>query len=254
MLNAIVNGKAGRTKEDIKAGTSWRAAFHGREDLLTASVFERLSYLPGPIFWEILEKSFKLSVNIGSLGFPSDIRLGQFEFWPRFNVTKQDKISTSGASYREPDLFFQFHCQSLSRRIDIILEAKPYDSIGQDAGQWDEQCAAYIENYSSKAQHVLYLAIGGLGQRSERLNHLRTQLETKYRNIKFYGTSWTKLTHIIKNMRDGDIDIHVKFLLNDVLQALNLAGYREIVPLQSLVSARPFNRHYVQKMYSLRNI
>ena len=46
MLNAIIYGKAGRMGWDgQKESLSWRQVFQTREDLLTATFFERFSYL-----------------------------------------------------------------------------------------------------------------------------------------------------------------------------------------------------------------
>ena len=236
MLNAIVNGKAGRTKNDIKSGTSWRSAFHGREDLLTASVFERLSYLPGPLLYNLLGNIF---------GFNSDadnqMVLKEFEFWPRWSMEEE------GQSFVEPDAFFVFSDVRTDKRIHIILEAKPHDSLAQYSKQWHEQCEAYskCDNFLKKTpEKTFFMAIGGLGYQKESFLSLENNIKKTFDHINFVGASWAKLTNQINREYEKNLDTHIQLLLRDILSALSLAGYQEVLTMESLVSEWELRNSY----------
>lgn len=56
MLHAIWSGKARRLKIEglVEPAPRWRDIFHSNEDLLTATVFERLAYLSDAVFRQLI--------------------------------------------------------------------------------------------------------------------------------------------------------------------------------------------------------
>jgi hypothetical protein len=77
LLHAVLGSKAG--KLPVSDGTvSWRSAFRISEDLLTASVFGRLSYLDGPALWRVLRTTFGHSLPEYRVA-----ELKEIAFWPK---------------------------------------------------------------------------------------------------------------------------------------------------------------------------
>ena len=96
MLKAITSGKSGRIPDGVKPGDPWATAIKQREDLLTSSVFEKLSYLQPVTFWSILRDTFGSILQDYKV-----VELENFDFWPRWNDPK-----TGGTV--EPDMFAEF--------------------------------------------------------------------------------------------------------------------------------------------------
>lgn len=59
MLSAILNGKGRRLPTSLPTVASLRMAFVPSEDIPTSTVFERLAYLDGPVFWALLAATFR---------------------------------------------------------------------------------------------------------------------------------------------------------------------------------------------------
>ena len=77
MLNAILNSKSGRLSRDDEHNIRWKEIYRASEDLLTATIFERLSYLPPEIAWELL-----VSASGGQLPKYRLVEITNIEFWP----------------------------------------------------------------------------------------------------------------------------------------------------------------------------
>lgn len=133
MLNAILSGKAGRTDLGGGEARSWREIFKANEDLVTATVFERLSYLPGSLMWAILAIAAKKQ-----LPFYRMASLTNFEFWPKW---PRSEFPSEEHKYVEPDVFLEFDLGDPVQRAHVIVEAK----FGgwQDGKQWDQEVKAW---------------------------------------------------------------------------------------------------------------
>jgi hypothetical protein len=106
MLNAVLKGKThGILRQD------YTGEFEGYEDLLTATVFERLFYLSQST-WEALFDC--LLTHAGVDRQAADLgALKDYEFWPTW--------SAIGGGRKEPDVYVQF------KEADLIVEAKRWD-------------------------------------------------------------------------------------------------------------------------------
>src|ERR1700688_2213729 len=102
MLNAFTHGKGRRAPTDIAAGESLRKALSTSEDMLTATVFERLGYLTDASLCAVLHRTFGLAPLS-----PGDARLDSLVFWPK--LTKcADKLGQEV----EPDVVLRFSLAS----------------------------------------------------------------------------------------------------------------------------------------------
>jgi len=235
MLNAIVGGKAGRTNKTVEKNTPWRDVFSHKEDLLTASVFERLSYLDASKFWSILEKTYKFKENENT-----EIRLLDIKFWPRWYDSKKS------INYTEPDMFLVFSQGHGKGKTALIVETKRHDNNAQSAAQWVAQINAFQNQLSQgnfseiEIDELYYLAIGGLGSYGQDFIKVRDEVkaclsEADGLHVSFFGSSWLHLTNTIKKVSRNTHLTHEQNILNDILKALNLAGYREVVDLKTIV-------------------
>ena len=229
MLNAILSGKSGTVSKDLKEGTSWRTLYKGSEDLLTATVFERLSYLPAARFFEILSKTFRFTVDEIALD-PEHVKLDAIEFWPRWEDT------TEHAAIVEPDVYLRFLFGEVGETIDVIIEAKPYDTGAmQYKTQWIRQILAYksvVDSPAEEKKSLKFLALGGLGRNSQnRFEKLKTEFYETVEiaqlpdNFEMMGCSWNKLLRVCQRLTDlSDSEFRI---ISDVLEGLSLSGYRK---------------------------
>lgn len=120
------------------------------EDPKTSVVFENLMLLPDNVFWDILKTAAAnkniLPENAGKL-------YNNFWFWPKWDPNS--KYDTGNSNYVEPDVFFRFE------NIDVIVEAKYSDNIGQYRGEWEREFKAYLNMYEDDGKEVVLLAVGG---------------------------------------------------------------------------------------------
>nr|UKE84534.1 hypothetical protein KXZ65_04445 [Pectobacterium sp. PL152] len=79
MLQAIMQGKAGRVEIEGKAPESWRNVFKKREDLLTAAFWTRIGYLSAESRFLFISEFLGLSKS--ELG-----EYRQVNFWPRYSL------------------------------------------------------------------------------------------------------------------------------------------------------------------------
>lgn len=133
MLNAVLAGK--------KRGTGLQGsleAAEGAEDVLTASLFERLGYLPDALFTAVFSEL---------LGEPFG-PLQQLDFWPSWYLEDGRRV--------EPDLLLQ------DAQRALLVEAKRHDHVRQqDAGQLaNELLSGWREN--ALGDHCVLLVLGGL--------------------------------------------------------------------------------------------
>ncbi|WP_250866205.1 hypothetical protein [Caballeronia sp. INSB1] len=150
MLNAIFNGKKRGTGLEgiaLKLGEA-----EGAEDVLTATVFERLSYLPDAVLTEFLSHLLLLDLP----------PLDEIEFWPWW---------TLDGSCVEPDVLLT--CGT--RRV--LVEAKRHDFSQQ---QYAEQLARELLagwREDVLGESVTLLTVGGLDEYSPtRTRELKNQI------------------------------------------------------------------------------
>ena len=155
MLNAIIFGKKYGSR---LAGINLKEEFSGSEDILTATIFERLFYLDDQRTIRIL-----LSEQIWTSSSPDKpYEIQDILFW--------ENLSFAGGRI-QPD------CMIIFNDLILVVEAKRRDNIDQqDSYQLaDEYCAA-IQAYPNKK--IALLAIGGMA--NDRIE-TKKQLEKKIR-------------------------------------------------------------------------
>lgn len=234
MLNAILAGKAGTI--EVKAGetVSWKTLYRSREDLLTATIIERLSYLLASLLFRLLR-----SASIPNDALPKSLgQLVQLEFWP--TLTRPD----DEASTVEPDAILTFE------RGVLIIEAKIADCAMQRAEQWAQEWAqewaAYhyavsSEELTSEADKgdVYLIALGGIERNDF---HTLTELTSRAQQLldsrtpgispelKAAGCSWFELSEAIRRerkARDGVWDDSgLRMILKDLDEAFRLHEFR----------------------------
>lgn len=171
MLNAILRGKRWGICQSLLDGEN-EGNFEGIEDTLTATVFERLLYLPDT---EIAEILFSLwsdpCVPIG--GIVSS------EFWPRWDAIKQD-----GQRQREPDCSLEW-----PKRV-LVIESKRYDYRNmQEPMQLAKEALAAHVRYPDKK--IWLLAVGGLrDDQPLTIGTLRTQVVQFIEDLGYGPGDW----------------------------------------------------------------
>lgn len=116
------------------------------EDSKTSSVFENLMLLPDDVLCSVLQGAcYDKEDQLPDLG-----ELIDYQFWPEWRM-----VDAAGARHRvEPDLFLRF------QNMDIIVESKLYEHVGQRGDQWAREIAAYRQTVKGVKELAL-LAIGG---------------------------------------------------------------------------------------------
>lgn len=120
------------------------------EDPKTSVVFENLMLLPDSVFWGILKTA---AANKGILPDNVGLLSDHFYFWPKWNPCST--YDTGNSNYVEPDVFFRFD------NLDVIVEAKYSDYIGQYRGEWEREFKAYLNEFEKDKKKVVLLAVGG---------------------------------------------------------------------------------------------
>lgn len=206
MLNAVIAGKkrgSGLEGVRLKLGQA-----EGAEDVLTASVFERLSYLPDHLFGATLTKL---------LGLPFGA-IEDINFWPSWYLPDGRRV--------EPDVVINDGQQSL------LVEAKRHDYSRQ---QYAEQLAAELQAGWAEgkfAENCILLTLGGLTDLS-----LNTH-EELYRNIikalppgnlypfKLACCSWQRLFCILEDELQQQFDPGIQRMLSDISDCYSWHGLR----------------------------
>jgi hypothetical protein len=233
MLTALTSGKAGTLGGDFEAGTSWREVFRASEDLLTASVFGRLTYLDGPVLWRILRRAVG-----GGLPDYKVVELLDAAFWPRF-----DEADGSGYAV-EPDIVLKFQVGDPSKRIDIIVEAKLGTGATQYAEQWRREWTAVEKSNREEgdvADAVFLMAVGGLGtSKTMTVGRIVGNLADAGHAVNAVAATWTELADAVHVRAEESVRSNEQRLLGDIIAALALANYRHVDLLGDLRSPRRF--------------
>ena len=231
MLQAIMNGKAGRFQgSQSYEGISWRKVYKDHEDLLTAAIFSRLTYLPSDSFWALMQ-GWCLPANSFTETYGELI---EAEFWPNY------KAPAHFGKNVEPDavLFFQ--------RGILIVEAKRDDSESQTCEQWAREWASVlnekrdvVSDVCDPGENIRLVAVGGLGPNETK--PLETKIaETRellsqapgedWPEFNAVSCAWGRLVLLVSDLiyKDATLfsSLHTKRLLEDIFSALELHGFR----------------------------
>jgi hypothetical protein len=219
MLNAILEGKAGRVMLDGDEAQSWRAVFKSYEDLLTAAVWGRINYL-SPAAMDQFFLSL-LGINRESWGDFESIT-----FWPKYTFPvpideKMKRYLTGDEQFAEPDLVLTFENTAL------IVEVKPPAGGMQYHQQWRKEIYTYTEDNNAK-DNVHFLALGNLPAATD--NWFR-ELKELFPQVQFHGIEWRRVREIFQYSEwEAPQD---KRIVADCLKALALYGIREpLLPWQ----------------------
>ena len=219
MLNAILEGKAGRIRLDGYESQSWRTVFQSYEDFLTAAIWSRINYLSPVAMDQFL--SALLGINGASWGAFESIT-----FWPKYAfpdpVDEKMKPYLSGEErFAEPDLVLTF------KHAALIIEVKPPAGGMQYQQQWRKEVYTYLKDDHAK-DTVHFLALGNLPATTK---DWFQELKTQFPQVDFYGIEWRKIREIFQySVWEAPQD---KRIVSDCLKALALYGIREpLLPWQ----------------------
>lgn len=174
MLAAVLNGKrrgTGLAGKQMEMGD-----MSGAEDVLTATVFERLAYLPDDIFAKFLDELLGLDESVGTLEEAVD-------FWPPWSLDGR-RI--------EPDVVIKGSMRTL------LVEAKRSDNAHQQyAAQLAGELLAGWEE-DKLGNFPVLLTIGGLSNYSEvTACNLREEIDARLgtgaREYELVCRSWDQL-------------------------------------------------------------
>ena len=217
-----------------------RNLYKANEDSLTASVFERLMYLPKELFQHILEKAlFDIVPYLDLTGMES------IEYWPNW-----DAKDTLNKDRVQPDIFIR------TSKADIIFETKRYDKNQQDPYQWYNQVIAYRNEYGEYQKELIYIALGGLRNR-------RTETLSNYGlNIKVYKCSWSRLMEAAKeaslkiehstSLVNSTYAIHN--ILSDIVMCFGMYGYATADWLERFINPTEIGSQSLKIIQELNNI
>ncbi len=219
MLNAILEGKAGRITLNEGIPQSWRTVFQSYEDLLTAAIWSRINYL-SPAAMEHFFSAL-LGINGESWGAFESIT-----FWPKYvfpnPVDENMKLYFSGQErFAEPDVVITFE------HIALIVEVKPPAGSMQYQQQWRKELYTYLHDDDAK-NTVHFLALGNLPRTTA---NWFIELKAEFPQVDFHGMEWHKLREIFQHSEwEAPQD---KRIVADCLKALTLYGIREpLLPWQ----------------------
>lgn len=200
MLSAILHGK--------KRGTGLVAVemqeAEGAEDVLTATVFERLAYLPDALFLEILSDATGHKMDLG--------HLEKCDFWPSWELNNRRV---------EPDLVLGW------TNGRVLIEAKRWDGVQQQSPeQLGRELAAGIrEEKLNDRDHLIVL--GGMRDTKFFQQEISSQLPSAVRkDINIHCCSWMQLFQSIKKVLKPQNELHWDRLLGDIHEAFVWHGLR----------------------------
>lgn len=212
MLNAILEGKAGRIMLNEGKPQSWRTVFQSYEDLLTAAIWSRINYLSPAAMEQFF--SALLGIDMESWGAFESIT-----FWPKYvfpnPVDENMKLYFSGQErFAEPDVVITFE------HIALIVEVKPPAGGMQYQQQWRKELYTYLHDDDAK-NTVHFLALGNLPRTTA---NWFIELKAEFPQVDFHGMEWHKLREIFQHSEwEAPQD---KRIVADCLKALTLYGIR----------------------------
>ncbi|NRB65244.1 MAG: hypothetical protein HRU40_19880 [Saprospiraceae bacterium] len=217
MLKAILHGKAGRIDQGEQDSVSWGSLFKTREDLMTAAIFSRFSYLSANLQSRLL----KYWLGIPEKDEPYDFLLFEgIEFWPRYKLNNGDKCCEV-----EPDLVLRF------KHFNVMIEIKPPAGGSQYFEQWQKEITSYLQSDDRKDLPLYFLAIGRINERKTQtwIDKLKEDNDTKLEGI--IALKWQTITDsIIKLRYSNDVVFTPQdhYILDDIVDALKLYGLKTV--------------------------
>ena len=226
MLNAILRNKAGREVGSDGSLNSIGDMLRHQEDIRTATIFERLSYLPASLMWKVLQRATKTLPRFRIS------EIASIEFWPSFISSEE------GRSRAEPDVFIRWELGDPKVRYDMIVEAK-LPTTAQIQEQHEAQLAAYYSEFSADpregtdaesdlADYVIYLCVDGLGANAqEEAMRLQPKLSDKMPPVRIAACSWQDIANAVGYLQRSDTfdDVSTR-LVRDLVDSLGFCGHR----------------------------
>ncbi len=222
MLQAILSNKARKTSDSDMESIRWGDAFKEYEDLLTAAVFGRFSYLSSKVQDHLLKSWLDPKEDFS--------KLESITFWPRYTLNKEDKDSSV-----EPDLVLDFP------KFSLVVEVKKKKHNVQTLEQWRSQINAFIQSNNQGYKSVYFLAIGGMTKNNEHFpREIALELEHKLLGVK--SINWQPLTNSLISLRDLKIvNSQDSYIIADIINALKFHGLKaSYFKWEPLIQAHPF--------------
>lgn len=228
MFKAVLRGKSGGIRSDIKNDDTVSGRFgldipSIREDVLSAAVFTRLSYMPANRFWQVLCRMYS------NLPYREYVELKNIEFWPTWSHPDEKRM------FAEPDIFLQFEIGDPKKRVDLIIEVKRFETgTLQFYSQHIDQISSYFsdEEVIDKGDTLYFLTLGGLGNEPEnKIEQIRKSVLKRLNYEEFKpshigGASWSMMSNAVSAQSQYSPDIS-KLLLSDLMEILNFAGFKK---------------------------
>lgn len=220
MLRAILGNKSGRISIG-KESISVREVYKNREDMLTAAIVSRISYLSD----DTLNHLFGSIFTSSSLNFAL---LNEVEFWPNFTSSIQQRV--------EPDVILHFDWGIL------VIEAKRPHNSHQYAEQWINELESLPSDYQEG--EICFLSLGGSATNNiSELARFKALLPT-YENVSIphptfmaYQT-WEALINYLQRLKNsGDLNRSDGNIISDMIEALEL--YHVHANIYSLSTLKP---------------
>jgi hypothetical protein len=189
----------------------------GREDPLTSTVFERLTYLPLPVAWSVIGGAVRAHSDSAWPATPPTAE-PEWRFWPSL----QPAPSGRNVVKVEPDVLLRFDRQA------VLFEMKHWGT--QSTDQWHEQVLA-VQHGGLEA--VAMVAVGGRDVSGERD---RAFVFACITNTPLFTMSWTSLRDSVRAHLLATSS-HERRVLRDVEQALTHWGYGPPTEIGTLVGA-----------------
>ena len=247
MFNAVIGRKAGNAETEEALPEPVSEIFRTREDCRTATIFERLSYMPGLCAWNILRRA----CGKGEL---QEYRLAELEhigFWPNWKISRFDR------TYAQPDVYMRWSLGDPAQYVDLIIEAKlPWTS--QSTDQWRSQLESYrdeILGYDGNSVHftsdisperVIYLIVdghlptGGFGTLGSDYT-LGPQEFEDLPTVSFAACTWQSLAEALGDLEhEGRLTAVAPALLIDVRGALTYLGHAYFQMPTALLGMKSF--------------
>lgn len=235
MLQAILNGKAGRVDTDGNGATvSWKQLYQTREDLLTSAFFNRFAYISPIIQHRILKYIFD-----GAGDFTC---FEGIDYWPKYDLPERDD-----RNFVEPDLLIRF------KDFDLLVEVKPPEGGNQYIEQWRMEIEGYFAQEDG-IKEIYFLAIG----RTEYISKKDQDNLLKDEKFKLKGLaviSWKFVAkHLYRLLHSDEPLAQDKFILNDMLGALLLYGIRANDLHWNALSSFPIFSYDAMKTWSYESL
>ena len=206
MLNAVFSGKKRGT--GLQNQQTALELAEGAEDVLTASIFERLAYLPDELLTAVLSQL---------LGEPFG-PLQAIEYWPSWCLQDGSRV--------EPDVLLQ------DAQRCVLIEAKRYDPVRQQSARQlaNELLAGWHGEYLGDS--CILLTLGGLENVNEAgrqcllgevLDRLPAGSATRFSLV---CRSWQQLYQALESQVGPDSSAGLLRLLDDIAKCYAWHGLR----------------------------